>query len=121
MLAPPLLVKSFEGGSGLRKDVDQGSEDIQSIELSFPSPDITEFLMGRFIRALQNEEFFVHHLHTDLPTYQVRKDDIMFILVGDGTTFQINVPAEHQHIARLMLVEELLALSDLRKRDTIQI
>ncbi len=113
LLAPPLLVKSFEGGSGLRKEMAGGSEDIQSIELTFPSRDITEFLINRFIRALQNEEFFVHHLQTDQPTYQVRKDDIMFVLIEDGMTLRINAPAEHQHIARLMLVEELLSLSDL--------
>ena len=84
VLAPPLLVKSFDGGSGLRKEMDDGSEDVQSIELEFPSPDITEFLLNRFIHALQREEFSVHHLHTDQPTYQVRKDDIMFVLIGDG-------------------------------------
>ena len=113
MLAPPLLVKSFEGGSGLRKEIEGGSEDIQTIELDFPARDITEFLLGRFIRALQHEEFFVHHLHTDQPTYQVRKDDIVFVLLIKGSKLQINVPSEHQHVARLMLLEELLSLSDL--------
>ncbi len=113
MLAPPLLVKSFEGGSGLRKEMAGSSENIESIELEFPSRDITEFLLNRFIRALRDEEFYVNHLHTDQPTYQVRKDDIVFILIEDGSTLRINAPVEHQHIARLMLLEELLSLSDL--------
>ena len=113
LLAPPLLVKSFEGGSGLRKELDGGSEDIQSIDLEFPSRDITEFLLNRFIGALRNEEFYVHSLHTEQPTYQVRKDDITFVLIEDGQTLRINTPTEHQHVVRLMLLEELLSLSDL--------
>jgi hypothetical protein len=113
MLAPPLLVKSFEGSRGLRKEMAGSSENIESIDLDFPSPDITEFLLGRFVRALRNEEFYVNRLHTDQLTYQVRKDDIMFVLVEDGTTLRINAAAEHQPLVRLMLTEELLSLSDL--------
>jgi len=113
MLAPPLLVKSFEGGSGLRKEMAGSSEDIESIDLEFPSNDITEFLMNRFVRALRNEEFYVNRLHTDELTYQVRKDDIMFVLIEDGNTLRINAAAEHQPLVRLMLTEELLSLSDL--------
>ena len=113
LLAPPLLVKSFNGGSGLRKEMKGGSENIQSIALELPSRDITEFLLNRFIRALRNEEFYVNRLHPTEPTYQVRKDDIMFVLIEDGKTLRINVPDEHQTVARLMLLEELLSLSDL--------
>lgn len=113
MLAPPLLVKSFEGGTGLRKEMEGGEEDIEVIELEFPSHDITEFLLSRFVRALQAEEFFVHHLHTDQPTYRVLKDDIAFTLVEDGNRLQINVPQANQHVARMILLEELLSLTDL--------
>ncbi|MEN7973813.1 MAG: cation:proton antiporter, partial [Verrucomicrobiota bacterium] len=113
MLAPPLLVKSFEGGSGLRKEMAGGSEDIETIELEFPSRDITEFLLNRFVRALQNEEFFVHHLHTANPTYRVLKDDIAFTLIQDDKQLLVSVPTVNQHIARMILLEELLSLSDL--------
>ena len=113
MLAPPLLVKSFEGGSGLRTEMEDGEEDIECIELDFPSRDIAEFLLNRFVRALQNEEFFVHHLHTDQPTYRVLKDDIAFTLMQEGGKLVINVPQASQHVARMILLEELLALTDL--------
>jgi Kef-type K+ transport system membrane component KefB len=113
MLAPPLLVKSFEGGSGLRKEMEGSHEDIVMIQLEFPSHDIVEFLRTRFIRALQHEEFFVHHLHTDQPTYRVLKDDIAFTIIADDNKLVINVPAAHQAIARMILLEELLSLSDL--------
>jgi Kef-type K+ transport system membrane component KefB len=113
MLAPPLLVKSFEGGSGLRKEMAGSSEDIESIVLEFPSRDITEFLLNRFVNALQDEEFFVHYLHTDKPTYHVLKDDIDFTLIEEGNRLVINVPSANQHVARMILLEELLSLTDL--------
>jgi Kef-type K+ transport system membrane component KefB len=113
MLAPPLLVKSFDGGSGLRREMAGGNERVESIELEFPSRDITEFLLNRFVRALQAEEFFVHHLHTDQPTYRVLKDDIAFTLVEDGNKLTINVPTANQNVARMILLEELLSLADL--------
>jgi Kef-type K+ transport system membrane component KefB len=113
MLAPPLLVKSFERGSGLRAEMEGGADDVESIELEFPSRDITEFLLNRFVRALQAEEFFVHKLHTDQPTYRVLKDDIAFTLIEDGNRMIINVPAVNQNVARMILLEELLSLSDL--------
>jgi len=113
MLAPPLLVKSFEGGSGLRKEMEGDNEDIEVFELEFPSRDITEFLLGRFVRALQGEEFFVHNLHTDQPTYRVLKDDIAFTLMQDSNKLIVHVPAANQHVARMILLEELLSLSDL--------
>ncbi len=113
VLAPPLLVKSFEGGSGLRTEMDGGEDDIETIELEFPSADITDFLLNRFVRALQHEEFFVHHLHTDKPTYRVLKDDIAFTLAGEGGKLVINVPYANRHVAKMILLEELLSLSDL--------
>ncbi len=113
ILAPPLLVKSFEGGSGLRKEIAGGFENTESIDLEFPSRDITEFLLNRFVRALRNEEFYVNRLHTEQLTYQVRKDDIMFVLIEDDHILRINTPIEHQQLVRLMLTEELLSLSDL--------
>jgi len=113
MLAPPLLVKSFDGGSGLRKEMEDTGDDVETIVLEFPSRDITEFLINRFVRALQDEEFFVHRLHTDTPTYRVLKDDIAFTLISNGNQLQVDVPAANQHIVRMILLEELLSLSDL--------
>ncbi len=113
MLAPPLLVKSFEGGSGIRKAMPGVSENIEVIELDFPSHDVAEFLLHRFIHALQVEEFFVHNLHTEQPTYRVLKDDIAFTLIQDNNKLQLNVPVSSQYVARMILLEELLSLSDL--------
>jgi Kef-type K+ transport system membrane component KefB len=113
MLAPPLLVKSFEGKSGLRRAIGAGSDEVESIELEFPSQDITEFLTNRMVRALKREEFFVHSLHTDTPTYAVRKDDIGFTMMEEDGKLVLHVPKEYKHIASMILLEELLSLTDL--------
>jgi len=88
-------------------------EHIEVIELSFPSHDIAEFLLHRYIHAVQQEEFFVHNLHTEQPTYQIRKDDMAFTLIQEDSKLHLNVPESSQYVARMILLEELLSLSDL--------
>ncbi len=55
----------------------------------------------------------MHRLHTNTPTCRVLKDDIAFTLIQDGETLRIHVSIASQHVARMILLEELLALSDL--------
>jgi len=113
MIAPPLLVRSFEGGSGLKDSVLAAEEKEETFALEFPSPDIAEFLMQRLRRAFLREEFFVNRLHMDIEAWQVRKDDLSFTLTRREGQITISVPSDQQHIARLMIFEELLSLSDL--------
>ncbi len=113
MMAPPLLVKSFSEKSGLKDNVQEVEEHEETFALEFPSPDIAEFLLQRLVRAFQNEEFFVNRLHLEMEAYQVRKDELSFTLMRKDGQVSISVPADQQHIARLMVFEELLSLSDL--------
>ena len=45
VVAPPLLIKSFDGKSGYRKKfaASQEQENVQSIELDFPTPRMSRF------------------------------------------------------------------------------
>ena len=113
MIAPPLLVRSFRGGSGLKDHVQAAEEKEETFSLDFPSPDIAEFLMQRLRRAFLREEFFVNRLHMEMEAWQVRKDDLSFTLTRDEGQITLSVPSDQQHIARLMVFEELLSLSDL--------
>jgi hypothetical protein len=81
--------------------------------LEFPSADIAEFLLGHIRRAFRQEEFFVQRLRTDVPTYQVRKEDLAFTLIQNGPEIILLAPPDQQHIAKLMVLEEVLALEDL--------
>jgi len=113
LLAPPLLIQAFKGGTGLRRPAKEPGRETTSIEIELPSPDIAEFLRNRFIRALRSEEFYVNRLHHAALAYQVRKDDILFMLVQENSTLRITAAEKYQRVARLMLLEELLSLSDL--------
>lgn len=114
LLAPPLLVRSFRSqSSGLRQAEQEAEEKEEIFFLDFPSPDITEFLMQRLVRAFQREEFFVNRLQMETETYQIRKDEISFTLSREGGKIIVSVPAEQRYVARLMIYEELLSLSDL--------
>jgi Kef-type K+ transport system membrane component KefB len=113
LVAPPLLIKAFEGGPGIRGKGRTVKERIVSAVLHMPSEDVAEFLASRITRAFRSEEFFVHRLHTDVPTYQVRKEDMSFTIVQEDANLIINMPVQHQYIARLIVLEEVLALQDL--------
>jgi Kef-type K+ transport system membrane component KefB len=113
MIAPPLLVRSFRGESGLKDHVQAVEEKEETFTLEFPSEDIAEFLMQRLVRAFQREEFFVNRLHMEIEAWQVRKDDISFTLTREDGRISISVPSDQKYVARLMVFEELLSLSDL--------
>ncbi|MDD3275747.1 MAG: cation:proton antiporter [Kiritimatiellales bacterium] len=113
MIAPPLLVRSFRGESGLKDHIQVTEEKEETFTLEFPSMDIAEFLMQRLVRAFQREEFFVNRLHLEMEAYQVRKDDLSFTLTREDGRITISVPSDQQYVARLMIFEELLSLSDL--------
>ena len=85
------------------------------ISLTFPSPDIAELLRERIVQAFQSEEFFVYALGMDPPTYQIRKDDMVFTLTQEGDSVQLSAPAKYEHVARFILLEELLTMQDLAK------
>jgi len=113
LISPPLIVRAFAGGSGLRRAVEERrQEEIRSVTLELPSAELAEFLVSRINRAFRNEEYFVHRLHTDIPTWQIRKEDITFTLIQDNQKVILNMPARFQHIARFIVLEEILNLTE---------
>ena len=114
VIAPPLLAKAFDGGTGLKRRARAAEEEqIRSITLEFPSPDLADFMLGRLTRAFRAADFFVYELSQDPPTHQVRKDDMVFTLVGEGPRIVLTSPGRHENVARLIALEELLVLQDL--------
>jgi len=113
VIAPPLLIKSFEGGSGVVGGSKEVKDDVMSIALKFPSDSVADFICGRILNAFRNEEFFVHGLHTDTPTYQIRKEEMTFTLIHDNENITITTPVKYQLVARMIILEEILTLQDL--------
>ncbi|MBN1269526.1 MAG: cation:proton antiporter [Kiritimatiellae bacterium] len=113
VVVPPLLVKAFEGGSGLRGEERVRAEEVVTVNLALPAEAMAEFLCSRIARAFRHEEFFVHRLHTDASTYEIRKEYMAFSLVQEGPEITLNMPARYQHVARLIVLEEVLTLQEL--------
>ncbi len=111
--APPLLVKAFESGPGLRGEGRVLKERMVSAVIELPAVGLSEFLCSRITEAFRVEEFFVNRLHTDVPTWQIRKEDMVFTVMQEGSEIVLMMPVQHQYVARLIVLEELLALQDL--------
>ena len=111
LLGPMLLAGSFENpASGLRKPEDAAKAESKEIVLSFPSTDMADFMRARIVRAFRQEEFYVYRLAPDTPTYHIRKDEMFFTLECEGDTVVLRVTAQYEALARLVVVEEMLAL-----------
>lgn len=111
LLGPVLLAGSFENpASGLRHPEDDAQTAVRQIILSFPSPDMADFMRARIVRAFRHEEFYVYRLTPDSATYHIRKDAMFFTLECEGDTLALHVPAQYETLARLVIAEEMLTL-----------
>ncbi len=113
IIAPPYLIKTFQGGSGYRsklKDKDIG--DIHSIELDFPGQKMADFIRGKLLEGFRNEEFFVHKVDYNKQIYHIRKDEILITLIQNEDKISINTTPENEAFVRLLMLEEVLDLKD---------
>lgn len=113
IIAPPYLIKTFQGGSGYRsklKDKDIG--DIHTIELDFPGHKLADFIRGKLLDGFRNEEFFVHKIDYNKQIYHIRKDEILITLIQDEDKITINTAPENEAFVRLLMLEEVLDLKD---------
>ncbi len=114
VIAPPILIKSFEGGSGLRSQLSVKSEEKGcQISLTFPSVHITTFIASRIRLAFRNEEFYVHEMNIEDRIYQIRKEDISITLRQKDKTIELNTTQDNSHLVSLIVMEEILELKDL--------
>lgn len=114
VIAPPILIKSFKGGTGLRSQLTVKAEEKGChIELNFPSVHITSFIATRIRAAFRNEEFYVHEVNIEEGIYQIRKEDVSITLLHKEKMIELNTAQENTHLASLIVMEELLELKDL--------
>lgn len=109
--APPLLIKSFSGGSGYKKTIEEKDEAV-SIELEFPTAETAAFLRRSLAEGFRAEGFFVNRLDHTSQVYQVQKDAMVFTLIQKGSLIILNTPPEHEQFIRLMMMEKLLDFKD---------
>ncbi|MFC1497294.1 cation:proton antiporter [Verrucomicrobiota bacterium] len=116
IIAPALLIKSFEGGSGVRTEIaGRKNEETRSVELDFSSVRVTAFMRMRIEDAFRNEEFFVHRMDADQPICQIRKEDIVITLMEEGSKLILTTSESNEQLVRFIVLEEILELKDLIK------
>ena len=114
VIAPPILIKSFEGGSGLRNQkLIREDESGCRIQLSFPSVHIADFIRMRILNAFQNEDFFVHRLNMGSLIYHIKKENIFITFIQKNMGIELSTDAENKNLASLIVAEEILELKDL--------
>jgi Kef-type K+ transport system membrane component KefB len=113
--APPLLIASFRGAAGYRKEVpvERPRGLTTHLELPLPSEATADFIRGRLLSAFRHEEFFVNRIGVDRPLYHVRKDEILIIVAQDDRTITVTTGEEHSQFVKLLVLEELVDLTDL--------
>lgn len=114
IIAPPLLVRSFDGESGIRRPEDQRRQHrVRQITLRFPSEAVADFARSRLEKAFRHEEFFVHRLGgAATPIVQMRKDDITITMIQQDHLLQLQTTDCNESVMRLIVLEEVLVLKD---------
>ncbi len=116
VIAPPMLLFSFkDGASGYRKKLKDSNsiKDSKSIEISFPSQRMVNFILDEILESFRNEEFFVTKLGRSKPIFHVRKDNTFISVNCNENNIIINTAPKDEYFVRLLVSEEVLKIKDL--------
>lgn len=113
IVAPPYLIKTFQGGSGYQAKLKEKKEaELKTIQLEFPTVRITDFIREQLLSGFRNEEFFVHKMDYNKQIYHLRKDEILITMIQKECIITMSTLPEHEHFVRLLMLEEVLVLKD---------
>ncbi len=114
IVAPPLLVKSFKGGSGYRARLKvKPAAPLKTIELEFPSDSMASFIRKQILKGFRNADFFIQHVNFQGNIYHLRKDEVLLTLIQKEKKIILNTAPEHEPFVRLLMLGEVLTLKDL--------
>lgn len=107
--APPLLVYAFKGGSGYRKELQTPDEaDMVTIELEFPSERAADFVRRSLAADFRAEGFFIRTLEGSIRAWQIRKEEMIFVMRRSTTKLEITSKRANEAFVRLMMLETLV-------------
>lgn len=114
IIAPPVLIRSFNGGSGYRR-ADRGDPGSRSrqVALELPSPAAADFVRGRIVEAFRSEGFFVSRVDIASRIYRMRQEEINITMVQREQVITLTTPEAYEQMVRLVLLEELVELKEL--------
>ena len=109
IIAPPLFnVVISSGGAGTRKPV-KGSK-TETINIEFPSHEISELVSSTFLRELQREGFFVQLMSIRDEISHIRKGDVSISLTADKNSLTFETAPEDMSFVKAALHETLVKL-----------
>ena len=114
LVAPPILMMAFRGGSGFRKTLGEvKSADLKVIPFTMPTVHLADFVLTRLLNAFRQADYFPRRVGYSKPVYVAQKDATQITLLRDNRLIQVNVPPAQEKFVRLLLTEEILALKEL--------
>jgi len=116
ILAPPLIIKSFDGTPGYRAEeaFRAGREAGQrEVTLDLPTPLTAEFFRRRILQAFRDEDYFVNRIDFENEIYQIRQEDTIINLTQAGNTITVQTDADTEAFVRFLMAEEIVELRDL--------
>ncbi|MFP4382646.1 MAG: cation:proton antiporter [Spirochaetia bacterium] len=115
ILAPPLLVSTFKGGSGYRSKLKAkgAAKTPIHISLDLQSPQTADFLRTRILRAFRDEEFYTQRVDFNQHLYHIRKDEVLISLDQKDGKIAVNTDPVNELLVRLLLLEVILELKEL--------
>lgn len=106
--APPLLVQAFKGGSGYKRELQAPEEtDMVTVDLEFPSERAAEFVRRSLADSFRSEGFFLKTIEGSVRSWQIRKEDMVFVMRRRGAKLEISGKRRHETFVRLMMMETL--------------
>ena len=114
LTAPPILVALLTEHSGLRNPERAAREEREEvIHLPMPGPELAGLIADQIVQAFRNDDFFVHRLSFEEPTYHFRRNGVLFTLTVEGSQVRLFAPREHAHLARFIALEELVTMKSM--------
>lgn len=111
--APPLLVESFKGGSGYKKDLAQVDvAKMITIELELPSERGADFVRQLLSDGFRSEGFFITTIEGSLRSWQIRKDETIIVMRRLGSKLELSVKERDEAFARFMMMEVLVDFNE---------
>jgi len=109
--APPLLVRSFGGGTGYRGK-EAGETATAVLDLVFPSRRTADFMRQQVLEAFRAEGFYIHRPDHNRTVYTIRSEDIAISLVMEDQNLVLTTQPEYEQFVRLLMIEELVNLKE---------
>ncbi len=114
VVAPPVLINSFNGGTGIKASAKMPKEDtpMREVVLEFPYERIARFVFQEILAGFRAEAFLVQALDREQGLGRVQKDDTLVTLTVKSGRLTVSMKPSDERFVRLLLLEVVLGLKD---------